>query len=292
MGGPGLTEAYVARLASLARAAGIDSQRLADEVADHLAEAVERYRLGGLEPGEAERRAVEGFGEAKAVIEAIASSAKGGSMSASIRRSTVAVALAATGTLLIVHVVPSQSVQGGPLELIAAAAMIVMGSAGLALIWSWRSTMAARGRTAMGWRALMLTSAAVLGALSAWEGSDLGFVVPQPVGGRLYLALIAALVLLVVAFAHLARAPSKGAGGLVVAGVLGLTLQGVWNGAWRPLGGIGDGQANMGITLLLVGWVVAAGAWLAGNRGRAARAMLGRWFVLVGERLAPNSPTG
>jgi hypothetical protein len=99
VGRSGLTDALILRIASLARAEGIDAERLAGEVADHLAQVIQRNAAEGCDESEAERRAIEGFGELETLVSAVACSVKGGAMRASIRTAPNLAALAATAAL-------------------------------------------------------------------------------------------------------------------------------------------------------------------------------------------------
>jgi len=63
----------------------------------------------------------------------------------------------------------------------------------------------------------------------------------------------------------------------------------ILSGGWRPLSSIGKGQANMGIELIVIGWVLLGMAWAAGPGGLSARASVGRLLVSLGRRLARST---
>ncbi len=286
---PRLTDAYVERLAMLGRAAGIDPQRLAGEVADHLEEASARYRSMGMAPTDAERRAIEEFGEAEDIVAAVASEAKGGRM-AQLARTTRTVAtagaLVASATLASIHMDWDSAAAGTPVQVAVVAAGIVLGISILALVGVHVRSSLDRPRTARAVTWIM--ACAALGTLSTWGGRvDLG-PAHFHMNGRPYLASVAFLALLVAWTARWMRFREGTGLGLLVAGGLSLLLNGALSGDWRPLGAIGEGQANLGIELILIGWLLLAASWVAGPGGTAVRARAGRWLVSAGGRLAPT----
>ena len=110
--------------------------------------------------------------------------------------------------------------------------------------------------------------------------------------GRPYLGVVAFVALLVAWSARWMRFREGTGLGLVVAGGISLLLDGALSGAWRPLGTIGEGQANLGIELILIGWMLLAASWLAGPGGTSTRARVGRSLVSLGGRLsAPVATT-
>ncbi len=285
----GPAHAFILRVASLARAEGIDAERLAREVADHLAMAIEQHVAEGCDAPEAERRAIEGFGEAETLVTAVTCSVKGGAMRTTIRTAAHVAALAGTTALVVAHVIPSQSVSGTWFERTAVLAMVVMAAAAVALgATRWRSNLGGGSLETPGipWVAAVVA----LGALAAREAqpTDLGFVVLQP-GGRLYLGTIGALALLVAVGARLARSGWATGAGLIVAGALSLALDGAWSHAWKPMGGIGGGQANTGIELIVAGWAMGAASWFTGRGGAVARGKLGGLLVSAGRPLAQST---
>jgi hypothetical protein len=290
VGRASLSAAFVGRVAACARAAGLDHERLANEVADHLASAAARYELEGCDANEAERRAIERFGEAEALVTAIASVARGGVVSRLVRTGAAIVALMATATLMIMHIVPSQSGLDRLPAVVGAVAAATVGFAGTQVLAASRRRRVVRSTPVVRW-VPWLIAFSVLGALSAWGFGriNLGLLALHQ-GGRLYLAAIAALAVLVVVAGRLTRTRVAAGVGLVTAGFLGLVLNGLWNGVWHPFGGLGEGQGNMGIELLAVGWVLLAVSWFRGTGGAPARTKASGWVVRVGNALAPKLP--
>ncbi|MFL5797145.1 MAG: permease prefix domain 1-containing protein [Actinomycetota bacterium] len=284
MSGTGPVGTFIGRLLLLACDAGVDVERLVAEVTDHLAEAAARHRLAGLEPAEAERRAIEEFGAAETLVSAVAAQEKGTVMNPATRVMGIIAMLAATATLAIAHIVSSDSAPGTVRIWIAGGAVVVMGF-GLAVLAS-----ASRRHlrvTAPAWWMVTVGSTAALGALAAWEGGriDVGSIHMRG-GDRAYLAAIAALaVLIVLATRALGRRGTAGFA-LVLAGGTSLLFDGIWSPAWQPLGSIGEGRANMGIELILVGWVLLTMSWLTSTGAAGARALVGRWLVSLGRRLS------
>jgi hypothetical protein len=286
---PSLTDAYVERIAALCGWAGIDGARLAAEVSDHLAEASSRYRSLGIEAAEAERRAVEDFGDAEAIVAAVARDAKGGSMTQRGRFTAVLAivgALAASAVLAGIQTEVDAAAQGTPLQSVVVAAGILLGVAALGLVALHvrRGVDSPRGRRVAAWAA----ATAALGVAAAGEGGlTIGSVHLNPTGPP-YLATVAFLAFLV-AWISRRMAFGEGAGlGLVLAGAVSLLLNGALVGLWRPLGAIGEGKANMGIELIMAGWLLMGAAWLAGPRGIRTRARAGRAMVWLGQRLTPT----
>jgi glyoxylase-like metal-dependent hydrolase (beta-lactamase superfamily II) len=275
--GPGPTEAFIGRLTLLARGAGLDAERLADEVTDHLAEAAARHRLAGLEPAEAERRAIEEFGAAETLVFEVAAHEKGAVMTSTKRVVGMLAMLAATATLAFVHIVPSQSVSGTAWTWIAGGAVVVMALAGAMLVATSRARFRFRAPV---WWMVALGATAAIGGLAAWEGGRIDvWSIHVRVPDRAYLAAIAALALLIL-LANRALGRRDGAGlGLILAGTASLLLTGAWSGDWRPLGAIGEGRGNMGIELILVGWVLVGVSWLTSAGAAEVRSSVGRRLI-------------
>jgi hypothetical protein len=286
MAEPRVIESYLARLEALAaRIPGVDGRRLTDEVAAHLAEAASELREQGCAPVDAERAAVERFGPPERLIEAIASDVEGGTMAGWIRTAWGVVGSAGVAALVAVQVlVPSESAVHGPLRALPAASMAAIVVAAGALATGRRSR-GVRTRARL-WMIAWFPAVAAAALLSresfAWRGVRYFILVGQ---GRLYLAFVAATVLLIVASAWLAGARALGGIGLIVAGMLTLLVSKSWTGAWDPLGGLGSGRANMAIVLIAVGWVALAVAVGAGRDVVRARRRMGGWMVRVGERV-------
>ncbi len=287
---PGLIDAFVEQLAGLGREAGIDATRLAAEVADHLTESVAGYRSAGIEHGEAERRAVEAFGNAEALVAALAAEVKGGRMARTTRFTRIAAttaALIASAVLAGIHMDWDAAAAGTPVQLAVVAAGVVLGISLLALAAAHIRTVPERpaaGRV-VAWGA----SWAALGTLSAWGGTRLGGA-DINLGGRPFLASVGLLALLVT-WASRSLHLLAGTGlGMLNAGGLALLLNGALSGTWRPLGAIGEGQANLGIELILIGWLLLVASWAGGPRGIRARAGVGRSLMSLGRRLAPTPP--
>src|SRR5207244_9406165 len=95
------------------------------------------------------------------------------------------------------------------------------------------------------WVALWALGSVALAILGSFGSGPSGRFVADPVGGKVYLGVIAALAAVVVWSAKRMRAPFAAGVGLVAAGVLTLVLSGAWASTWRVLGGIGSGQANL-----------------------------------------------
>ncbi len=285
MAGPGLTEAYVARLVLLARAADIDWERLADEVADHLAEASARHRADGLPHHEAERRAVEEFGDVEALVDDVASYVKGGGMARVTRIVATAVAMLASAIVLVVHMDWDSAAAGTPVEALVVGAGVALGVSVLALIWAQVRVVGRAAPRAIPW----LAACAALGTFSAWGGRVSVGSAHLQLTARLYLAAIAFLALVVAWSSRWLRWRAGAGLGLVAAGALPLVLKGALSGTWRPLGSIGEGAANLGIELILVGWVLMGTSWISGPNGTRARSRIGAWLISVGHRVTPGS---
>jgi hypothetical protein len=287
----GLIDAYVDHLATLGRAAGIDAARLAAEVSDHLAEAAAGLRATGMEPAEAERRAVEELGDAEAMVAAVASEVKGGPMSRMTRRTRMvatAGALLATAVLSGIHMDWDSAAAGTPVQSAVVAAGVVLGISILALVAiHTRSGLDRRPRRrVVGW----VAACAALGTLSAWGGRVHVGTADLHLAGRPYLASVAFLALLVAWAARWMRLREGPGLGLLLAGGLALLLNSALGGTWRPLGAIGEGQANLGVELILVGWFLLAVAWGTGPAGTSARTRLGGSLVSLGARLSATPP--
>ena len=237
MGRPGLIDAYVERPGSLGRAAGIDATRLAAEVSDHLAEAAARFRATGMEPTEAEQRAVEELGDAEAMVAAVASEVKRGPMSRMTRRARLvatAGALLATAVLAGIHMDWDSAAAGTPVQSAVVAAGVVLGFSILALVAIHTPSGLDRrpGRRVVAW----VAACAALGTLSAWGGRVHLGTAELHLAGRPYLASVAVLALLVAWSARWMRLRAGPGLGLLLAGGLALLLNGALGGTWRPLG--------------------------------------------------------
>ena len=194
-------------------------------------------------------------------------------------------AVIATAVLLGIHMELSTAAAGTAIQPVVVAAAVALAISVAALAWTWIPFQSeAEGpslRRSVAWAAPVLA----LGALSAWGGRFGGFSLP----GRAYLACVALLALLV-ALASRAMRLREGTGlGLLVAGVISLVLNGALGGTWRPMGAIGEGQANLALELILVGWIILAGIWIAGPSAAPIRGWLGRSLVSVGDRLSPGA---
>jgi hypothetical protein len=300
----GLTEAYLRRLSDRARAAGLDHDRLAWEVADHLADSRERHERDGCDPAEAARLAIEGFGEPDPLVRDLVSSTKGGDMEAWTRRIVTAVGVAATAALFLVHTLPSSD-PGDALRAVAGVTIAASGVAALVLLLtSWRRATLPPNLPRRGAEILMVASGVALGALVAWGAAraDRTRFAPH-VGARFYLASLAALALMAVLFAGRARMRETAGPVLILAGVLGMGLSGLPLGAWHPLAGIGAGEGDFGVAFIVTGWLLSLAILAAGPQGSGARARMGGWLTRSGERLAeaggrmgkgagPESPAG
>jgi hypothetical protein len=284
---PSLTEEYLRRLTLLGRAADIDAERLAAEVADHLAEAASRYRSLGVSPEEAERRAIEEFGEVEDLVSAVASCRKGGAMARIMRSVPMAVALVASAVLLGIHMDWDSAAAGTPVQAAVVAAGVLLGISILALLA--RGARSGLDASSAGRAVAWLAACAALGTFSAWGGRVTVGPVHFLLAGRPYLAAVAFLALLVWGAARWMRFRVGAGFGLVVAGALSLLLNGALSGDWRPLGSIGAGQANLGMELILIGWLLAAFSWIAGAGGVPARARMAGWLTSLGRRLGATA---
>jgi hypothetical protein len=194
-------------------------------------------------------------------------------------------ALVASAVLAAIHMDWDASAAGTPVQAVVVAAGVVLGMSILALVG-----VHVRGgldHPPAGRAVAWLAACGALGILSAWGGGSRLGSADVHLTGRPYLASVAFAALLVAWAARQMRFWEGTGLGLVVAGWLSLPLNGALSGTWRPLGAIGQGQANLGIELILIGWLMLAASWVTGPGGTSARARLGRWLVSLGGRLAP-----
>jgi hypothetical protein len=124
----------------------------------------------------------------------------------------------------------------------------------------------------------------LLAAIAAWRGSAIRIgSTAVRITGRPYLAILALAAAVGVAALTAAHRERIGPG-LVVAGTLALVMGRLRSGT-APLGGIGEGGANLGIVLVAAGWGVIA-AQLASRAGLArALGRLGSVLTAVDARL-------
>lgn len=288
VGSSGLIGAYVRALVARTRAAGIDADRLACEVTDHLRSAAELHLLAGCDADEAERRAIEGFGDAEWLATAVISIGpfgKGGAVRRIIRACALAAALLATAVLVVAHLA-SPSGPDTTLRWAGVASAGVIGLAGAAFAgtrWRRRPWHPAGAGRWIPW----LAASAVLAGLSAWGYGRMPLgVLTIHQGGRLHLAAAVMLTLFVVWTAGRTGARFTAGIGLIGAGLVGLAFSGMWNRAWLPFGDIGAGKGNVSVALLAAGWAFLAIEWLRWHDGRGVRIRAGAWLTRIGERLA------
>jgi hypothetical protein len=290
---PFSAQAYLARLAWLARSQGIDSERLEQEVSDHLTLAAQKLRSEtACNPSEAERLAIEAFGPPETLVRSMVEITRGGTMNRLVRLVAWVVAAASTAVLMVAQVVPSTGVAGTGWEVAIVVSAVALAAALLAIaLTSGRWLLPRAGRSTGRWLLLWVVPSALLGVVGAWGYGriSLGPVVMHQ-GGRLYFAVIAALGLLAAGAAKAAGERSAIGAAFLLAGALSIGLNGAFDiRPWQPFGGFGSGNANMGVILFLTGWGFVTVSWLAGSRTGPARARFGSWLVSAGRRLATDS---
>jgi hypothetical protein len=271
---------YLAELSARRSRRRVDAERLRFEVADHLTEAAANYQRAGLAPEDAERRALERFGSIEELVREI-DRMEGGPMRSKARTIAVVLALMSSATLVIVDVIASGSVTAGPLLATAAAGAIALGVSvlacagirGPALVRAWRRApvrIALWGLGALG-----------LATLAGWGGA---VERSGDLAGRAYLAGVGALCLLIVVacrpFRYLAGI------GLIAAGIVGFQITTTITGL--GIGQFGEGQANIDVVVLSVGWTFLLVEWLGSWDMRRA---VGRLVGAVGHRFQPVPET-
>jgi hypothetical protein len=271
---------YLAELSSRRSWRRVDAERLRFEVADHLAEAAANYQRAGLAPEDAERRALERFGSIEELAREI-DRMEGGLMSSKASRTAVMVALISSATLVIVDVIASGSVTAGPLLATAAVGAIALGVSVLAFAGIGGPALVRAWRRAPVRIALWGLGALGLATLAGWGGA---VERSGDLAGRVYLAGVGALCLLIVVacrpFRYLAGI------GLIAAGIVGFLIATSITGL--GLGQLGEGQANIDVVVLCVGWTFLLVEWLGSWDARRA---VGGWVGALGHRIQPLPET-
>jgi hypothetical protein len=272
----GRVDDYVRTVTVLARRAGLDADRIGAEVRHHLFDATEQARDVGVPNDEAERRAIEEFGPAESFVGSIVEGAE--PMRKGISVAALAVALAATTTLLFLQITPSFAPSRAMLD-VARVALALLGVSGIIAAWgSWPgvgSRVSSRGPLVP---ALALAALGVLTwAVFAAETNPGGLsTVAVPVAS---IGLVAAAIVL--------RAPWIAAVGFMVAGGVGLAFAGATWARWAPLSALASGRANLGAIFLAAGWLWLAGLGLARWSGLRARVAGG--LFAIGRGVAPEA---
>lgn len=266
---------YLETLARDARASGLDSARLIDEAADHLRQAAYAFEAMGYTRHEACMRAIANFGDPRTIVISI-SSTRGGSMRSKVRALVAAVGVAAAVTLWVGHVAPAQEIVHTPFEPMLVAAVATMGATTVVLLASIHRIAAAL--------------AAPIAAISVWAiAAEAAGKVGIRVGGVNYIWALLGVAVLVIAVCILFRVRAAVGIGLLTSGVIGLVL----NGAWEPTGALGDGQGNIPVLLLTIGWgwiaLSVSIGWWAHPQAARLRALVATWLTGVARRVAPDN---
>lgn len=261
---------YLSELAAEGLASGIDVSRLVEESADHLWDAQRRYVAQGVAPDEAASRAVAAFGEPKSIVSDIARS-KGGAMK--LRYAAGVLGAASVATLLVGHITPPFDVVPGSTEelvLLSAFGGIVLAGA-----------LAAATASLVAGLVSGLVGAAALWALATSAAKRLGVEV---ISGGHIAALIAVALVTAVIVHFTSRRGSVGAA-LTAAGITNLLL----NSGFEGVGGLGDGQGNLGVVLIAAGWLVILATVITPGVANKLRALLARILINVSRKVEPIS---
>jgi hypothetical protein len=267
---------YLETLARDARASGLESERLVDEAADHLRQAASAFEAMGYTRHEACMRAIADFGDPRTIVMSTSTNL-GGFMRSKIRALALAIGVVATVTLWVGHVAPSQENTHTLFELMLVAAVATMGATTVLLLASIHQIAA--------------VIAAPVAAISVWAiAAEAAGEVGLRVGGVNYIWALVGVAVLVIAVCHLLRVRGAVGIGLLISGVIGLVL----NGAWEPTGALGDGQGNIPVLLLTIGWgwialSVSVGSWAHQQAARLC-ALIATWLIGIARRLASGLP--
>ncbi len=289
------TERYLQRLKHEAEDAGIDAVRVVAEARDHLIAARDRELASGRSPIEAEERALHLFGTANDIVSEIAASRKEGVMQTHVRRASTLIGLIGALALLAIHIVPSSAPPPGELPhmYIEDTVQGVIGALGLAAIGLAAIVLGFTARRAVLCGAVVTAVVGATGYLLATSALFSGTRVDnwpswgsQPSFSDIaFYVLPLATVIGVMLLARRGQASHPLAIGLVLGGTVGLLLSSVRS----PTAGLGGGDANIPVSLMLMGWCMFAGSQWSDNLVRWS-APLGRLLVRVGTHI--EAPEG
>ncbi|HEX2240066.1 MAG TPA: permease prefix domain 1-containing protein [Actinomycetota bacterium] len=260
---------YLADLEAQGAAGRTDTARLREEAEDHLREAATRYVEMGLAPDEAAGRAVVDFGDAGSILSEVPHR-KGKDMK--LRYLAGGLAMISLSGLSFGHITSSGDVVNSAHEPIALA-----GFAGMVLAGALLALAASAAASLI----LLLVGGGTYWALSTDATGDLGLYVVS--AG--HFGSLAAAAFVAWGIARLLGARGATGIGLVAGGVTSLLL----NGAHEPLGGLGDGQANLGIAAIGTGWALILVTNLAPRLVNRMRGFVARFLLGLSRKLEPVS---
>ena len=223
----------------------------------------------GLPPGDAAERAVNAFGDVGSILSEVT---RRMGMDMKLRYVAGSLAIMSLAALSFGHVTPSHDVVNSSHETIALA-----GFAGMVLAGALLALASSKAAGLV----LLLVGSGSYWALYTDATGDLGvYVVSAGHFGTLAAAAFVAWTI-----ARLLGARGAAGIGLVAGGVTSLLL----NGAHEPLGGLGDGQANLGIAAIGAGWVLILVTNLAPGAVNRARSFGARLLLGLSRKLEPVS---